>query len=400
MDGHAGAAAAGLAGRACLGPPVRASVEADSRTPERARGFAKEARRYTGPAGTPAIAATGRAASARLGVRPSRRDGTRPRASRSAGPMRTRSPRRSPRWRSRAQRHGTALPDHDRPSVDHRVGAARAGPGLGARVPHGRPDHPRVRPRRTPRVPGHPRRRRRRRPRRPGRERDARGRGGRTAGARDPRRDRRTQPDALPRPRRSTCTTTSTSTRTSTRTASRSFPSSGRSPDVARSNASCSIALKGLEAASRVFDHLKGERFADRAERIDEHARRAQASREVRASSTADTRSPKRCSTTSVARRCTTRCEPRNERALPDRRRRHRLARVPARSAPAGDHAPPRHRPSPLASVAPLGGRRHGRHERCSPCSISRARCSAPTWSTRICGSGSPLRRAMNGPGA
>jgi HAD superfamily hydrolase (TIGR01490 family) len=30
------------------------------------------------------------------------------------------------------------------------------------------------------------------------------------------------------------------------------------------------IALKGLEGASRLFDHLKGERFADRAERIDE----------------------------------------------------------------------------------------------------------------------------------
>jgi fatty acyl-CoA reductase len=35
----------------------RASVEADSRTPERARGFTKEARRHTGPAGAPAIAA-------------------------------------------------------------------------------------------------------------------------------------------------------------------------------------------------------------------------------------------------------------------------------------------------------------------------------------------------------
>jgi HAD superfamily hydrolase (TIGR01490 family) len=37
----------------------RASVEADSRTPEQAREFAKKARRYTGPAGTPAIAARG-----------------------------------------------------------------------------------------------------------------------------------------------------------------------------------------------------------------------------------------------------------------------------------------------------------------------------------------------------
>jgi HAD superfamily hydrolase (TIGR01490 family) len=35
----------------------RASVEAESRTPEKARGFAKEARRHTGPAGAPAIAA-------------------------------------------------------------------------------------------------------------------------------------------------------------------------------------------------------------------------------------------------------------------------------------------------------------------------------------------------------
>jgi fatty acyl-CoA reductase len=35
----------------------RASVEADSRTPEKARGFEKDARRYVGPAGAPAIAA-------------------------------------------------------------------------------------------------------------------------------------------------------------------------------------------------------------------------------------------------------------------------------------------------------------------------------------------------------
>lgn len=37
----------------------RASVEADSRTPEKARGFTKQARRETGPAGAPAIAARG-----------------------------------------------------------------------------------------------------------------------------------------------------------------------------------------------------------------------------------------------------------------------------------------------------------------------------------------------------
>ncbi len=157
------------------------------------------------------------------------------------------------------------------------------------------------------------------------------------------------------------------------------------------------IALKGLEAASRVFDHLKGERFADRAERIDEQLDELkQADRYVKlysgyAESEAvfdDERASTLHDSLGAEERSVFGFDPDeinwrsylHDLHLPEITRRRGTVRR-------------RSRLNPRSSVE------KGEARRSSPFSISRAPCWAPTWSTPICGSGWPLPREMNGPG-
>ena len=97
------------------------------------------------------------------------------------GPRRGRAHRRSAR--------GDA-PGQHRAALDHRVGAGRAPPGLDPRLPHGRADHPVLRPRPAAGVPRRARGCRRRDPRRP------RGRGD-PRRRRDPARRRAHRPDII-----------------------------------------------------------------------------------------------------------------------------------------------------------------------------------------------------------